>query len=355
MRSAIELLNMALELDPGFAEAHAHLARRYMFLFYLFLSDPKMKELSLVHARRAVELGPRVAVAWFAHGDALGTEGRWQESRQAYLKAIEIDPQYGPAMADLSLAEVELGRYDDGFYWACRGLQADTSSLSARFHVTVPLLMLDELELVSGYVRRFAPVDPSPRLPRSGYWAELLGGDVEPAIAGMRALCRQHPDNQELRLSLAEMAGFAALSEALELLEQPTIKLPHVPGDFLPHTYALLAAGALLRAGKAREADSLLDASHAEDTRELSSGDSPRIRVRLACIHAVRGDRAGAQRWLDEAYLSGWRGGRISSRDPMLASVRDTAEFQAWLERIEADVMRMRDRAKAGEVLTELG
>ena len=77
------------------------------------MSDPRMTEPCLVHARRAVELGPRVPMAWFAYGDALGTVGKYQDSRQAYLRAVEIDPNYGPAMADLSLAEIELGRYDD--------------------------------------------------------------------------------------------------------------------------------------------------------------------------------------------------------------------------------------------------
>ena len=49
---AIELLEEALKLDPGFAAAQARMAYRTSFLAYY--ADPKYLDISIEQARRAV-------------------------------------------------------------------------------------------------------------------------------------------------------------------------------------------------------------------------------------------------------------------------------------------------------------
>jgi hypothetical protein len=64
-----------------------------------------------------------------------------------------------------------------------------------------------------------------------------------------------------------------------------------------------------------------------------------------AAIHALRGETEAALESLDRAYAAGWRDGRTTARDPLLASLRSEPRFMQTLSRIEADVAAMRARA----------
>src|SRR6202022_4565157 len=72
-----------------------------------------------------------------------------------------------------------------------------------------------------------------------------------------------------------------------------------------------------LRAGRRGEAEALLEESLATDRRAAEDGNQDwSVPFDTACVHALRGERDEAFRWLDKAVEAGWRGGARGPRSP---------------------------------------
>ncbi len=90
---AISLLEEALALDPGFARAHSRLAAvhvltpNYTNVDFATAFPPVER-----HARLARELDPTLAEPDAALGFRYGSERRYAEERQAYERALALDP-----------------------------------------------------------------------------------------------------------------------------------------------------------------------------------------------------------------------------------------------------------------------
>ena len=113
-------LNRALELDPGFAEAHATMAdiwaMRATYWSYEGKADTSEE---IAHTRdwanHALSLNPDLSRPYSALGWACMLEGKWEESRRWHLRAMERSPRdattrfwYGSLLGQIGeLAESE--------------------------------------------------------------------------------------------------------------------------------------------------------------------------------------------------------------------------------------------------------
>jgi tetratricopeptide (TPR) repeat protein len=94
-------LTRSLELDPERIEAIAALAEAEASL-----GDPKAAE---AHARRALDASPSDATAHLVIGMVRLQESRYEDARDALLKAVASDPQSPKADYQLSLVYARLG------------------------------------------------------------------------------------------------------------------------------------------------------------------------------------------------------------------------------------------------------
>ena len=90
---AVPRLEKAVRMDPGSVDAHFALGR---VLVTLERSEP-----GISHLREAIRLRPDMADLHNALGIALAAEGQLAEARQAFLKAIELDPSHQGALQNL--------------------------------------------------------------------------------------------------------------------------------------------------------------------------------------------------------------------------------------------------------------
>ncbi len=99
-RNAIDVLQRAVVLDPGFARAQALLAQAYTGRFWDFSNDTHWLDQAEAAARRALELDPHLADAHYALARALEGRGRpfSADSIRESLLSVVADSRYVPAL-----------------------------------------------------------------------------------------------------------------------------------------------------------------------------------------------------------------------------------------------------------------
>ena len=97
-RAAPPLFERSIELDPGFAEAHAWLAMSHHFAWAYWL-EPREHHPSqaLAAAQRAVSLDPEDSHGHAVLGDVLIYDGKSHDGAAELAKALQINPNHADA------------------------------------------------------------------------------------------------------------------------------------------------------------------------------------------------------------------------------------------------------------------
>ena len=96
----------ALRLNPSLAGAHSGYS-------YLLCFMGRAEE-SLPHIELGLELDPLSPVSHFAYGQVLGFyHRRWDDAEAAFRTALEIEPNFIPALVNLPIVLAEKGMYDE--------------------------------------------------------------------------------------------------------------------------------------------------------------------------------------------------------------------------------------------------
>ena len=116
----------ALELDESLAEAHAAIA--YIRAYYEW--DWRVAEQEF---KRALELRPSYADAYFSYSRFLASRGRLDEAIGQIGRAMELDPLSLPLQANRALLNYFAGRYDTARTELAAILKIDSSDVLARW------------------------------------------------------------------------------------------------------------------------------------------------------------------------------------------------------------------------------
>jgi TolB-like protein/Tfp pilus assembly protein PilF len=133
---AVEHFNRAIQIDPGYAAAHAGLAHAWwMRGVFGSLSMKEVAPPAGAAARRALELDDRLAEAHAAKAYVQGMfDWNWKDAEATVRHAIEIDPNSLEAHYVYSLLLMALGRLPEAITQIERSAQLDP--LSAQVHST---------------------------------------------------------------------------------------------------------------------------------------------------------------------------------------------------------------------------
>jgi eukaryotic-like serine/threonine-protein kinase len=343
-REAIGLFEQALALDPRLAQAKAALAYRVFFRAYT--EDRNYADEAIRLAQDAAVIDRTLAAPHFVLGSAYGLLGRLEQSRLAFLRALELDPNHIGSMQNLSYTYAISGQLDEGLYWARRAWSLSARGPGDAYHISVPLLQMRDDELSR---RWMAHVERLPDFSRTQITAAILEvyrGDIAGGLARVRARAQKASGNSEVRFLLNDLAVLAAADNAEALNEEMFRTAPEVPGTVLPESGRLRYAFLLQRRGDAR-ARRLIEESETRVRARIASGDLAAATFMEAGVaRALVGDANGALAELQRAYDAGWRDYGIAAIDPMLAAVRDDPRFRALVDRASTDVAAQRERAR---------
>jgi TolB-like protein/Flp pilus assembly protein TadD len=196
---AIPLLQKALELEPEYAAAHAHLARCFHFRFSRHGLNEADREASMRHARAAIRsddataLGTAALVIWFNDPDyeaalqvferalsisssnvvALGNSafvnalmGRGDVAKERAEQALQLSPfDTLIAYMAIAVAAFHAGRFKEARRAALRAVEANPHFSVPRVLLTVALARLDRLDEAKRSAAEVLRLDPTFSMP----------------------------------------------------------------------------------------------------------------------------------------------------------------------------------------------
>jgi serine/threonine protein kinase/tetratricopeptide (TPR) repeat protein len=343
-QQGIALLEQALALDPQFALAKAKLSYRVFFRAYT--EDRKYADEAIALALAAAAADPTLADPHATLGSAYGLMGRLEPSRLSFLRALELDPNHGTSMNNLSYTYALGGRLDESLYWTRRSWPLSAKGPNDFYHVTVPLLWMRDDELTRRWLAEAGRQRDHPRTQITLAVLQVYLGDTAGALVRARAAAQTFAGDEEVAFTRNDLAILAGAADAETLNEQMFRTAADVPGVVLPESARLRYAFLLQRRGDTR-ARALIEDAESRARARVTGGDlASTTFFDIAVARALLGDAKGALAELQHAYENGWRDYAIASIDPMLAALRDHPGFRSLLDRAMRDVAMQRERAK---------
>ncbi len=108
-REAHMLLQRAVQLEPSYAEALGLLAyNRWLAWTHFGEPEDPNRAMAVTLAQKAVDLDPNDAGCRYILGTIMAYERRWEQSEEAFAKALELDPNHADtwaAMSDMSVLD----------------------------------------------------------------------------------------------------------------------------------------------------------------------------------------------------------------------------------------------------------
>jgi serine/threonine protein kinase/Tfp pilus assembly protein PilF len=346
--AAIDLLRKALALDPRFAVAQSRLAYRLVFMG--FFDDAVNVDLGIAEAEAALRVDPALPSAYFALGTAYSIKGMEAQARQAFLRALELDPNHIGAMNNFSIHEAQYGRLDDSLYWGRRGFELSGKTANDYYHVAVPLLAIradDEARrwLLDGE-RRFPD---APRIQALIASLDLLQGKTDAAVARANALSARLPEDEEVKFLRADVA-FLLDSNDLAAAHEALMATGASNYVNVLESIRIRYAYALRKRGEPGRATPLIAETERVAREKMGRGDqTPALRVDMAAAAVLEGDVNGGAEWLARAVDAGARDYGLFERDPILSALGP--RLRDLIERMKKDVDAQRERARTRGLL----
>jgi serine/threonine protein kinase len=352
---AIERLRKALALDPQFALARGHLA--YRLLFMANYDAASYLDQAIAEAETAVRMDSSLSYGHFVLGTAYGRKGLAAQSRQAFHRALELDPNNTSAMNNFSNEEGRRARWDEAAYWGRRAFLLSGRDAIDFYHLINPLFnlradrearaLLEEAERTTTYNNRIQSLL---------VWLDLFEGHLDRAAKRADALAARSPTNEEVKFFRAE---FAFVLDAPDLGQwvEPLIERSASNRGMSAISHRLKYAYLLRKRGDAARAAALVDeadrVAHALADRQP---DTTELRVELAAVSAMRQDTTEALEWLRRAYDGGYRDYDFLERDPIFRQQMGAdARFIEFIDRMRRDIATQRERARQRDLLDPTG
>lgn len=286
-RRAITYFEQALAIEPGFAAAHAALARTHIRMAAVgYVPDEEGYESGRVSTESALALDPNLADAHIAVGErkTLG-EWDWAAADAAYQQALSISPHNTDAAIGAARIAGAFGRFEDSIRFLEDALARDPLAFDAR-HLL-------------------------------GHFYFYTGRNIEAAETLKKAI-ELYPGITGSRLVLGEVYLADSQPEAaLEVMREET----GAPWRRAGLAYAYNALGDVEQARAALE-------ELIEHDREISA-------FQIATAYAYGGDLESAVEWLQVAFEQRDSAMLQLYGAPGLAQLHDDPRFRGILRRLK--------------------
>jgi serine/threonine protein kinase/Flp pilus assembly protein TadD len=208
---ARQMFERAIELDPGYALAHAGIADCCSFLYTYFAATPANLARANSASSRAVELAPNLAEAHASRGLALSLSSGFEEAEKEFQTAMRLDPKSFEAAYFYARACVAQGNLDEAAKWYERAIAVrpdDFATLALLATVYQGLERPDDKIRVSrrAYDAARKHLELNPDNPRALYMGAMSLthlGESEKAREWNRRALAMEPDDPSVLYNIA--------------------------------------------------------------------------------------------------------------------------------------------------------
>ena len=135
----IELLEKAIALDPGSAEAHADLALAYTIRLFVYAPEEKdLQEKAYLAMERALALNPKLPTAYLARGRLKWTPSHHFPHADAiddFAHALALDPNLAEALHYRGLVYIHIGLLQEGMQDFTRAVALNPANNGAHYRI----------------------------------------------------------------------------------------------------------------------------------------------------------------------------------------------------------------------------
>lgn len=343
--TAEELLKQALALDPGFAQARAYLALLYARRSFLLGDSVEWAVSGLALARRAIEDDPSLPMGYYALAESHYELGHLTDAVEAHEKVIELQPSNGTAFAGLGWTQLVRGRLDEVMDLMRRARRIDPREPNVTLTITEVEANFGNYRNARRWLQLSEALAPNHGSLSTGRVYLLLAeGKTSEAVAEAERRLAENPEFVEAFYTASDAWLRAGNYEkALQHLEVLQRTAP-VHWDIIGRTHRTLYGWTLLKLGDTERGLAQLEEVVHEALRLMDQGnEQPGLRREVAAAYAATGDRQRAYEWLERAIDSGWRLERMYP-SPLFESLHGEERFQQLMDRIDADIERMKTR-----------
>ncbi|HEY8852390.1 MAG TPA: tetratricopeptide repeat protein, partial [Gemmatimonadaceae bacterium] len=119
---ALQMFERAIELDPGYALAHAGIADCCSFLYQYYDASQRLLDRADAASLRALELAPGLAEAHASRGLAVSLSNRFDEAEDEFQTAMRLDPKSFEAAYFYARACYSQGKAEEAVKWYERAI-----------------------------------------------------------------------------------------------------------------------------------------------------------------------------------------------------------------------------------------
>jgi tetratricopeptide (TPR) repeat protein len=283
----------------------------------------------LVHAIAQTAIAPEnSALASFRDGVAAQQRGELERAAEAYRRAIETEPRYAEAHANLGAVLARLGRYDEAVMSYERALRLNPQLNAVRLNLGLAHYRVGALAAAVEAFSAAHAADPSLLQARQLLGLVLVetGRDAE-AIPHLEASAEAAPDEPAVLFALGRAYARRGDRRADAVAER------------LGRTRDGLPLWHQLRGLVLQQADRHVEALAAFEAASALNDTLPRLFVNIGVSRLALGDHGGARRAFDIALARSERDaaahvylGWLDEQDDRLADARRHAERAVMLE-----------------------
>lgn len=302
LRTAVEYFTRAIEVDPGYALAHAGLADAYAILLDYGILPPEQALPALkAAARRALDLDATLAEAHTSLALAHQFEWQWAAAEREFRRALALNPNYAVAHHRFALFLISMERPEESLAEIHRALELEPLSL----------IILTTVGWVHYYTRHYEKalrqclhtLEMDPNFMNAHIALGLAYGQLgryEEAIAALQQALRIAGDVASTQALMGYMYGASGeRGQAEEILER--LRERAAQRYTSPYYLAIAALGG----GDAEQAFSWLERAYQEHAAHLvylrvdplfdSLRADPRLERLLTRLEVAPAEAAGVQ------------------------------------------------------------
>ena len=195
----IELLEKAVTLDPGFAEAHAELALAYTIRLFVYAPEEKnLQEKAYLAMERAMALNPKLPTAYLARGRLKWTPSHHFPHADAiddFAHALALDPNLAEALHYRGLVYIHIGLLQEGMQDFTGAVALNPANNGAHYRIGETYLFGCEYQKA---LDKFETIDPdfNPDIRAAHIGLALIGlGRKEDALRSVRTYLDVHTND----------------------------------------------------------------------------------------------------------------------------------------------------------------